>query len=120
MATTTTSHTRCQPRDKQDEDMQFARFEERVEFIRNALRSDVPDGTERLIRYMGDMHPDAHLHKDLEYVCHNSDKKELMIAKIYVHYYSEKFNTEELCVGEFCKAHVPCLLGNGDEPCILF
>jgi hypothetical protein len=108
---------RCQPRPEQDKWLQNMGEVEGIKVIRNALLSDVPV---QLEQYLSNMHPHADLSDDLVFMCHNSDKKEIMIAKIYTHYHSEKFNTRELCVGEFCKAHVAYLLGNGDKPCILF
>ena len=55
----------------------------------------------------------------LKFMCDNSDKKEIMIAKICEHYTSEEFNTRELCVQKFCDALATYLLGMGDKPGIL-
>jgi len=121
MATTTTSHKRCQERPKHDEWFQNRRKEELYRVIQKALLHDDDDPC--FFKYMKDMYPNASLSEDLKFMCHNSDnsdKKKKMILEICNRYTSEESNTTELCVREFCAAHAAYLLESGDEPCILF
>jgi len=111
---------RCQPRPAQEDWFRNSCKEELFQVIQNALLPDVPDVPERLKQYMIDIFPYTPPSKDLEFICHNSDKKEIMIAKICKRYGSEEFNTPKLCVRKFCEPHVAYFLENGNKPEILF
>jgi len=113
----TTSDKRWQERPKHEEIIMKRYVEGLSEKLQHAILDSRCD---ELRKYVQEVFPRISLSEVLKFMCDNSDKKEIMIAKICEHYTSGESNTTELCVRKFCDAHAAYLLEMGNKPCILF